>query len=56
VEQNAEMALSIAHQAIVFQTGSIALSGPAVELQKDERVKGLYLGSKQSAEATKRAD
>jgi branched-chain amino acid transport system ATP-binding protein len=51
VEQNAEMALSIADHAVVLQTGSVALSGPAAELQKDERVRGLYLGSKQPVDS-----
>jgi len=51
VEQNAEMALSIADHAVVLQTGSVALSGPAAELQKDERVRKLYLGSKQPVDS-----
>jgi branched-chain amino acid transport system ATP-binding protein len=50
VEQNAEMALSIADNAVVLQTGSVALSGPARELRKDERVQALYLGSDQSTQ------
>jgi len=44
VEQNAEMALSVAHQAVVLQTGSVALSGPAAELRQDDRVRECYLG------------
>ena len=47
VEQNAEMALSIAHHAIVIQTGSIALSGSAKKLKQDEQLYGYYLGVKQ---------
>jgi branched-chain amino acid transport system permease protein len=47
VEQNAEMALSIAHNTVVLQTGSVALYGPAHVLQKDERVQALYLGTSQ---------
>ncbi len=44
VEQNAEMALSIAHRAFVLQIGRVALSGPAAHLRQDERVRSLYLG------------
>lgn len=47
VEQNAEMVLSVAHRAVVLQTGKVALSGRAVDLSRDERVRGLYLGSQQ---------
>lgn len=44
VEQNANMALSIAHRAYVIQTGSIALEGNGLDLLKDENVKKTYLG------------
>lgn len=44
VEQNANMALSIAHRAYVIQTGSIALEGNGADLLKDENVKKTYLG------------
>jgi len=44
VEQNALMALSIAHRAYVLQTGSIVLSGTAQEVSKDENVRKAYLG------------
>lgn len=44
VEQNANMALSIAHRAYVIQTGNIALEGKASDLLKDESVKNTYLG------------
>ena len=44
VEQNAEMLLSIAHHTVVLQTGRVALSGRAVDLARDERVRALYLG------------
>ncbi len=44
VEQNALMALSIAHRAYVLQTGSIVLSGTAEEVSKDENVRKAYLG------------
>jgi branched-chain amino acid transport system ATP-binding protein len=44
VEQNASMALRIADQAYVLETGNLAMSGPAAELAKNERVRELYLG------------
>ncbi|PRR77076.1 High-affinity branched-chain amino acid transport ATP-binding protein LivF [Clostridium liquoris] len=44
VEQNANMALSIAHRAYVIQNGNIALEGKAGDLLKDESVKNTYLG------------
>jgi branched-chain amino acid transport system ATP-binding protein len=44
VEQNAFMALQVAHRAYVLETGCIALSGPARELASDNRVKSAYLG------------
>lgn len=44
VEQNAHMALSIAHRAYVLETGKIVLSGDAKELAKSEAVKKAYLG------------
>lgn len=44
VEQNAHMALSIAHHAYVLETGRITLSGPAAELAASEEVRKAYLG------------
>ena len=44
VEQNANMALSVADRAYVLETGSIVLSGTAKELQESEEVKAAYLG------------
>jgi len=44
VEQNANMALSIAHRAYVLETGRIILSGAASELMKSEEVRKAYLG------------
>ena len=44
VEQNAAMALSIAHRGYVLETGSIALRGSAVELQEHPDVRRVYLG------------
>ena len=44
VEQNAYMALTIANRGYVLQTGEIALSGKADELQANEEVRRAYLG------------
>ena len=44
VEQNAYMALTIAHRGYVLQTGSIVLAGPAADLQANADVKRAYLG------------
>lgn len=44
VEQNAHMALSIAHKAYVLETGRITLSGSAKELAASEAVRKAYLG------------
>ncbi|MBQ9685908.1 MAG: ABC transporter ATP-binding protein [Oscillospiraceae bacterium] len=44
VEQNAEMALSIADRAYVMETGRITLSGTGAELAASEEVQKAYLG------------
>lgn len=44
VEQNARMALGIAHRGYVLQTGTIRLQGPAAELRDNEEVRKTYLG------------
>jgi branched-chain amino acid transport system ATP-binding protein len=44
VEQNAHMALSVAHRAYVLETGRIVLSGDANELAASEEVRKAYLG------------
>ena len=44
VEQNAEMAFSVADRAVVLQTGSVALAGLTSDLRQDERVRECYLG------------
>jgi branched-chain amino acid transport system ATP-binding protein len=44
VEQNAAMALSIAHRGYVLETGSVVLAGTAAELAENSRVKRAYLG------------
>jgi len=44
VEQNANMALSIADRAYVLQTGQVVLSGAAAELRENELIRHAYLG------------
>jgi branched-chain amino acid transport system ATP-binding protein len=44
VEQNANMALSIAHRGYVLQTGEVVLSGQARELLASDLVRRAYLG------------
>ena len=48
IEQNANMALRIADQGYVLETGRIALTGTGRELLADESVKAAYLGKKKS--------
>jgi branched-chain amino acid transport system ATP-binding protein len=43
VEQNANMALSIAHRAYVLEVGRVALEGSAEDLRVDEHVRKFYL-------------
>ncbi|WP_088833783.1 ABC transporter ATP-binding protein [Paenibacillus tyrfis] len=45
VEQNANLALSIATRVYVIETGSVVLSGTPEELASSEQVKMAYLGS-----------
>jgi branched-chain amino acid transport system ATP-binding protein len=44
VEQNALMALDVAHRGYVLETGRIPLEGPASELKTNEQVRKAYLG------------
>ncbi|ESR25681.1 Branched-chain amino acid transport ATP-binding protein LivF [Lutibaculum baratangense AMV1] len=44
VEQNAELALSLADYAYVLETGNLALEGRASELHENEHVRRAYLG------------
>jgi len=44
VEQNARLALALAHHAYVIETGDIALFGPAKELRENDNVRKAYLG------------
>jgi branched-chain amino acid transport system ATP-binding protein len=44
VEQNAYMALQVAHRGYVLQTGQVVLQGSAAELRENPEVKRAYLG------------
>ena len=44
VEQNAQMALSVANRAYVLGTGKITISGDAEQVLNDDRVRAAYLG------------
>ncbi len=44
VEQNARMALSVAHRGYVIQTGEVVVAGSATDLQSNETVRKAYLG------------
>ena len=45
VEQNAQMALSVANRAYVMETGRITMEGDADRLMHDDNVRKAYLGS-----------
>jgi branched-chain amino acid transport system ATP-binding protein len=47
VEQNANLALAIAHRAYVLQTGRVVLSGPAAQLRRNPAIQEAYLGELQ---------
>ena len=44
IEQNANMALKIAHKAYVIETGTITMEGTGAELLANEEIKQAYLG------------
>lgn len=44
VEQNANMALQVAHRAYILETGTIVKEGKASELLHSEKVREAYLG------------
>ena len=46
VEQNANMALKVAHHAYVLETGNIKMEGSGKELLENEEIKEAYLGKK----------
>jgi branched-chain amino acid transport system ATP-binding protein len=49
VEQNASLALRIAHRGYVLQTGRIVLEGKAADLLTDARIRDAYLGGAEAA-------
>ena len=48
VEQNANMALKVAHKAYVLETGRIRMEGTGQELLENEEIKEAYLGKKKN--------
>ncbi len=44
VEQNAHLALKVAHRGYVLETGAVVMTGPAQELLHNEDIKKAYLG------------
>jgi len=46
IEQNANMALRVAHSAYVLETGRITMTGSGAELLADSRIQEAYLGKK----------
>ena len=44
VEQNANIALDVAHHAYLLETGRIAVSGPSQQIKNDETIRRVYLG------------
>jgi branched-chain amino acid transport system ATP-binding protein len=50
VEQNAQMALSVAHYGYVLETGKVVLAQPAPQLLQHEEVRKFYLGLHEGSE------
>jgi branched-chain amino acid transport system ATP-binding protein len=44
VEQNANLALSLAHDVYLLETGRVVLNGPAAQVRNDDGVRRAYLG------------
>ena len=44
IEQNANMALKVAHHGYVLETGNITMTGTGLELLENEEIKEAYLG------------
>jgi branched-chain amino acid transport system ATP-binding protein len=44
VEQNASLALDLADQAVLIETGMVALAGPSRSIRADDSVRRAYLG------------
>ncbi len=45
VEQNAALALNLASEAYVLETGNVVMSGPAIDIKNDAGIRKSYLGS-----------
>ena len=45
VEQNANLALKVAHRVYLLETGNIVASGPAAEIASDDSIRKAYLGA-----------
>ena len=50
VEQNARVALEVAHYAYVMETGRVVLDGPSGQMRENEDIKEFYLGLTQLGE------
>lgn len=50
IEQNANIALQVAHRGYVLETGRIRLAGQAAELLQNDHVKRAYLGLSEEIE------
>jgi branched-chain amino acid transport system ATP-binding protein len=44
VEQNAALALDLAENAYVLETGNVVMSGPSAQMKDDEGIRKSYLG------------
>jgi branched-chain amino acid transport system ATP-binding protein len=44
VEQNATLALNLAHHAYLLETGRVVISGPSETIKNDETIRRIYLG------------
>lgn len=56
VEQNARMALRVAHRAVVLEVGKASLEGSAGELAESDEIQRLYLGGHVESEADAAAE
>ena len=45
VEQNANLALKVAHRVYLLETGNIVASGTAAEIASDDSIRKAYLGA-----------
>jgi len=45
VEQNANLALKVAHRVYLLETGNVVASGTAAEISSDDSIRKAYLGA-----------